>query len=103
MMNVHQVRLETVRKDALDVLARLGVQDKVFDRAGLAARSPITGELIGHLPETGREQASAAIGRAAKAFAAWRRVPAPRRGELIRLLGEELRAAKTDLGGLVTI
>ena len=103
MMNVQQVRLAPVRKDALDVLAGLGGPETAFARTGLAARSPITGELIAHLPETSREQASAAIGRAAQAFAAWRDVPAPRRGEFVRLLGEELRAAKTDLGRLVTL
>ena len=103
MMNVHQVRLAPVRQDVFDILARIGVRETAFGRAGLAVRSPITGELIGQLPETSREQASAAIGRAAQAFAAWREVPAPRRGELVRLLGEELRAAKTDLGRLVTL
>jgi aldehyde dehydrogenase (NAD+) len=103
MMDVHQVLLAPVRQDALDILARLGVHETAVGRAGLAARSPITGELIGHLPETSREQANAAIGRAARAFAAWREVPAPRRGEFVRLLGEELRAAKTDLGHLVTL
>ena len=40
---------------------------------------------------------------ATEAFSAWRRVPAPRRGELVRLLGEELRAAKDDLARLVTL
>jgi aldehyde dehydrogenase (NAD+) len=43
------------------------------------------------------------IGRAQEAYLAWRLVPAPRRGELVRLLGEELRAAKDDLGRLVTL
>ena len=37
------------------------------------------------------------------AFKAWRMVPAPKRGEFVRLLGEELRAAKDDLGRLVTL
>jgi aldehyde dehydrogenase (NAD+) len=40
--------------------------------------------------------------RAQAAFTAWREVPAPRRGELVRLLGEELRAAKPALAALVT-
>ena len=44
-----------------------------------------------------------AIARAANAFRIWRNVPAPRRGEFVRLLGEELRAAKTELARLVTI
>ena len=42
------------------------------------------------------------IEKAVAAFRAWRLVPAPRRGELVRLLGAELRAAKDDLGRLVT-
>jgi len=92
-----------VREDALGILARLGVPKTAFARSGVAARSPITGELIAHLPENSPEQASAAIERAAQAFAIWREVPAPRRGEFVRLLGEELRAAKSDLGRLVTL
>src|SRR5205085_9393751 len=43
------------------------------------------------------------IAAADAGFRAWRNVPPPRRGELVRLLGEELRAAKTDLGLLVSI
>ena len=43
------------------------------------------------------------IANAKAAFEAWRTVPAPRRGELVRLLGEELRAAKDELGALVTL
>ena len=46
---------------------------------------------------------NAAIHAAHAAFLAWRSVPAPKRGELVRLFGEELRAAKTTLGRLVTI
>ncbi len=103
MMKVPLVQLASVRKDALDILARLGVRETAFAHTGLAARSPISGELIAHLAETSQEQASAAIGRAAQAFAVWREVPAPRRGEFVRLLGEELRSAKADLGRLVTL
>ena len=61
------------------------------------------GEVVAHVPQHTPAQASDAIGRAHAAFATWRTVPAPRRGELIRLLGEELRAAKADLGRLVTL
>src|SRR5262245_40443102 len=43
------------------------------------------------------------IDNAVHAFMRWRLVPAPRRGELVRLLGEELRAAKDELGRLVMI
>lgn len=47
--------------------------------------------------------AAQAIEAAHEAFKTWRLVPAPKRGELVRLLGEELRAAKEDLGRLVSI
>ncbi len=90
-------------QDVLALLKRLGVTDAAFAAAGLAARSPITGEAVATLRETSAAEASAAIGRAHAAFLAWRKVPAPRRGEFVRLLGEELRAAKDDLGLLVTM
>jgi aldehyde dehydrogenase (NAD+) len=91
------------RDEALDICRRLGVPESAFAERGLPARSPITGEVVTHLRETTPEEAGAAIGRAHQAFLAWRKVPAPRRGQLVRLFGEELRAAKEDLGRLVTL
>ena len=102
-MSTSAVKLASVRDEALAILARLGVPERAFARAGLAAVSPITGELIAHVGITRPQEIDATIGRAAEAFAAWRSVPAPRRGELVRLLAEELRAAKDDLGRLVTL
>jgi aldehyde dehydrogenase (NAD+) len=93
----------SARDEALAILARLGVPQSAFAPDGLAARSPITGEAIAHVRGTSPSEASAMIGRAAQAFAAWRTVPPPRRGELVRLIGEELRTAKADLGRLVTL
>ena len=52
MMNVPLVQLAPVREEAFGILARLGVLETALTRDGLAARSPITGELIAHLPET---------------------------------------------------
>ena len=85
------------------LLQRLGVPASAYQGGDLAVRSPLTGEVVAHVPQHTPAQASDAIGRAHAAFATWRTVPAPRRGELIRLLGEELRAAKVDLGRLVTL
>src|SRR5829696_5726405 len=93
----------TIRDEARDLVRRLGVPDSVFGDKGVSARSPITGETIGCLHRTSPDEAKAAIGRAQKAFSVWRRVPAPRRGEFVRLLGQELRAAGEDLGCLVTL
>ncbi len=92
-----------VREEAMAILKRLGVPDGAFAATGLAARSPITGEEIATVRAMSAGQAGEAIANAHAAFSAWRLVPAPRRGELVRLLGEELRAAKEDLGLLVTL
>jgi aldehyde dehydrogenase (NAD+) len=95
--------LEPAAGEARAILERLGVELDSVMGAGLEAHSPITGERIATLRACSRAEADAAVARAHKAFLAWREVPGPRRGELVRLLGEELRAAKTDLGRLVTL
>ncbi|WFE74940.1 aldehyde dehydrogenase family protein [Roseinatronobacter sp. S2] len=86
-----------------DILAGFGVDPAAYTGGTLASFSPISGEQIALLPEHDADGVTAAIDRAAAAFRDWRNVPAPRRGELVRLLGEELRAAKDDLGRLVSI
>ena len=91
----------TAARDARAILTRLGVAETAWAQDGLATRSPIDGSSGGTLVMT--DDIEAVVARAAEAFRAWRRVPAPRRGELVRLLGEELRAAKTDLAMLVTL
>jgi aldehyde dehydrogenase (NAD+) len=93
----------TIRDEALAIVRRLGVPDSAFAERGLPARSPITGEVVACVRSTTPEEAKATIGRAHKAFARWRNVPAPRRGEFVRLLGRELREAKDELGRLVTL
>jgi aldehyde dehydrogenase (NAD+) len=70
---------------------------------GLVSRSPIDGAVLGRVPETGSSEAGAVIETAHRAFLEWRSVPAPRRGELVRLYGDELRANKDALGRLVTL
>jgi len=87
--------------DAL--LQRLGVPRAAYTGGDLPVRSPITGETLGAVPQSTPAQAAAAIGRAQAAFLEWRNLPAPRRGELVRLLAQELRAARDELGGLVTL
>ena len=65
--------------------------------------TPIDGAPIASVTPHTRAEVDATIDRADAAFKLWRSVPAPRRGELVRLFGEELRAAKQDLGALVTL
>ena len=81
----------------------LGVDRRVYQEGTRIARSPATGETIAKVQGADTAAIGKAIDDAALAFKTWRLVPAPRRGELVRLLGEELRAAKEDLGRLVMI
>jgi aldehyde dehydrogenase (NAD+) len=85
------------------LLTTLGVPESSFLDGALIARSPIDGATLGAVHEASAGEMSAAIGRAQVAFAAWRNVPAPRRGELVRLFAEELRAHKGQLAALVTL
>lgn len=85
------------------ILSKLGVEKSAYQGGTLTVRSPISGLEIGKLPEISAADTTATLDAAHEAFLEWRQVPAPKRGELIRLLGEELRAAKADLGRLVSI
>jgi len=66
-------------------------------------RSPIDGSELGRVAYDSAETVEAKIEASVEAFRVWRDVPAPRRGELVRLFGEELRAKKDALGRLVTL
>ncbi len=94
---------QSIAGKATEILNRLGVDAAAYTGGSLASFTPVTGEETGRLKTDTAETAKAAIARAQAAFQVWRTVPAPRRGELVRLLGEELRAAKADLGALVSI
>ena len=85
------------------LLDRLGVDRARVSEGDLVVRTPITGDEIGRVARTDAVGTDAAIARAAVAFETWRDVPGPRRGELVRLLGEELRREKETLGALVTL
>ena len=86
-------------EEARQLLAALGVSAS----GSLDSRSPIDGRVIGSVAAASADDVEAACSRAHEAFLQWRTVPAPRRGELVRLIGEELRAAKEPLARLVTL
>jgi aldehyde dehydrogenase (NAD+) len=88
---------------ARETLDRLGVSEKSMTGGDLVVHSPIDGAEIGALRQNTAAEVAQAVERSEAAFRVWREVPAPRRGELVRLLGEELRKAKDDLGLLVTL
>ena len=86
-----------------ETLNALGFTSAELTGGRLAVRSPIDGDVLANVHETDPADMEGVIAKSQEAFKVWRIVPAPRRGELIRLLGEELRAAKDELGHLVTL
>ncbi|TNE62418.1 MAG: aldehyde dehydrogenase family protein [Alphaproteobacteria bacterium] len=85
-----------------DILKELDISPAVFESGNLEVFSPINGGLMGKVKMDTADTVAAKVAEADAAFRAWRTVPAPRRGELVRLLGEELRKYKDALGALVT-
>ena len=92
-----------IGEDVAALLKTLGVEPSAYAAGTLAVHSPVTGDLIAQAVETPAADAVLAIDAAHKAFLDWRTIPAPKRGELVRLFGEELRAHKSELGKLVSI
>ncbi|MBV9265954.1 MAG: aldehyde dehydrogenase family protein [Acidobacteriaceae bacterium] len=95
--------MTAVAKQAFTILENLGVLRVRLESGDLPAQTPITGEVLGSVGCDTPPDARRKIDAAHQAFLKWRNVPPPRRGELVRLFGEELRAAKSDLGTLVTL
>ncbi len=90
-------------QDLATLFHALGLDDASRGGGALAVHSPIDGGEIARLAVHSAADVEAQAVRAIAAFETWRQVPAPRRGELIRLFAEELRIAKDDLGALVTV
>lgn len=65
--------------------------------------SPIDGQVLGHVQFATEAEYEAALQKAEAAFNIWRKVPAPKRGEVVRQIGEALRKHKAALGALVTL
>ncbi len=83
-----------------EVFAGLGVPPPEGD---LVSRSPIDGRAIGAVASASAAETGEAVVRAHAAFLAWREVPPPRRGELVRLFGDVLREARPALARLVSL
>src|SRR6478672_6723444 len=68
----------------------------------LDSYSPVDGKLIGRIGSAGKEDYEKVMTAALEAFESWRMVPAPKRGEIVRQVGDELRKYKSELGALVS-
>lgn len=86
-----------------DIFDALGMDAGMLDSGDFAVTSPIDGATLAKLSLDEPDEIDARIERSVEAFTAWRQVPAPRRGELVRRFGQILREHKTALGALVTL
>jgi len=76
---------------------------KTADTALLNVRNPADASLLAQVRPASAADYEHVLGSAVSAAAAWREVPAPKRGEAVRLLGEQLRQHQSDLGTLVSL
>ena len=83
--------------------ANCGITENEINYGDLIVHSPIDGAEIARLQTTPLAELPDIIVRSKRAFKQWREIPAPRRGELVRLWGEELRAAKEEIGRVISI
>ncbi len=95
-----------------EALSQLGIKDlndgtstgsnSFANGKTIESYSPVDGSLIASVKASTKEDYQAAMAKAEEAFKAWRLVPAPKRGEIVRQMGEELRKFKQPLGQLVS-
>ncbi|ALC11025.1 L-piperidine-6-carboxylate dehydrogenase [Sphingopyxis sp. 113P3] len=95
--------MSAIGEEVGGLLDTLGVERAQWREGSMPVITPLTGEEIARVRVCSGGDIDAALGAANAAFRAWREVPPPRRGELVRLFGEELRAARERLSRLVTI
>jgi aldehyde dehydrogenase (NAD+) len=95
-----------------DFLTRLGIEENnlggfcgewIGSGPQLEATSPIDGAVIAQVRQVTEEEYEKIADRAHRAFLQWRKMPAPRRGEIVRQIGDKLREYKHELGQLVSL
>lgn len=95
-----------------DFLKRLGIEDEnpggfagewVGSGPSLDVSTPVDGSSIASVRQVTEDEFDAIVDRAHDAFLGWRKIPAPKRGEVVRQLGVALREKKKDLGALVSL
>jgi aldehyde dehydrogenase (NAD+) len=107
----------TIQQPAVDVqaiLSRLGIEpvnsgacwgEWIANPSGgeLVSTSPVDGSELARIRMAGEAEYDTVVEQAANTFEKWRLFPAPKRGQIVRELGDELRLHKDDLGALVTL
>src|ERR1700722_4632363 len=102
---MHEQILERLGLASGRVLNGVQAAGAKIDATGpeLVTLNPSTGEPLGRVRTATRGEYDSVVGVAEQTFRRWRTVPAPKRGDLVRLIGDQLRKHKADLGLLVTL
>lgn len=87
----------------ISVLQKLGISNELLNSGSHEIHSPIDGSVLAKLNFIDTDETNAIVDKAHQAFLKWRTVPAPIRGELVRILGELLREHKEDLATVITL
>ena len=95
--------MSDLQTQAHELLQKMGVDKSLYTTGSHQVTSPIDGAVIGTVAFDSVADTKAQIDKAKAAFREWRAVPAPKRGDLVRVLGEVLREHKDDLGKLVSL
>ncbi len=95
----------TYAQDTASLFKALGIEAELASSAGAAleVHTPIDGSRIARVAASTAAATAAALARAHRQFLVWRDVPAPRRGELVRSFGAQVRLHKNDLGRLISL
>ena len=95
----------TYANDTSRLFQSLGIAAELNSKAGsgLDVRTPIDGSLLARVAMSSPAAVDATLTRAHEQFLAWRDVPAPRRGELVRAFGDLVRQHKAELGQLISL
>ena len=84
-------------------IAGTGTSAAAASRASLLVKTPIDGSVLARVPVSAPDEIEAILSRANARWPAWRDLPAPRRGELVRAFGDNVRRHKAPLGRLITL
>ena len=104
--------MKEMKKMMAEILTGLGIAERnpggfcgewLGSGPELAVTTPIDGSPLAAVQQVTEDEYDAIVSRAHEAFLNWRTVPPPRRGELVRKIGDRLRRVKADLGALVTL
>jgi aldehyde dehydrogenase (NAD+) len=85
------------------VLERLGITSETINGPSIASLNPADGSELGRVRLASAEDYERTIEKSIEVFQRWRMLPAPKRGQIVREIGDELRRFKDDLGMLVTL